>query len=49
MSRTRRLLVPLFLAAMLGALAPLTALAATDPGLGGAGHWFPSRDIGPAA
>ena len=39
MSRTRRLLVPLFLAAMLGALAPLTALAATDPGLGGAGNF----------
>lgn len=39
MSRTLRLLAPLFLAALLGALAPLTAFAATDPGLGGAGNF----------
>jgi hypothetical protein len=39
MSRTRRLLLPLFLAALLAAIAPLTAFAATDPGLGTAGNF----------
>jgi hypothetical protein len=33
-NRTRRLLLPLFLAAVVGATWPLSALAATDPGLG---------------
>jgi hypothetical protein len=36
---SRRVLVPLFLAALVGALLPLTALAATDPGLGSAGNF----------
>jgi len=35
----RRLLLPLFLAALVGAIWPLTALAATDPGLGTAGNF----------
>jgi hypothetical protein len=37
--RTRRLLLPLFLAAFAGAMWPLSALAATDPGLGSAGNF----------
>jgi len=37
--RTRRLLLPLFLTALAGAMWPLSALAATDPGLGSAGNF----------
>jgi hypothetical protein len=37
--RTRRLLLSLFLTAVVGAIWPATALAATDPGLGGAGFF----------
>ena len=39
MIRTRRLLLPLFLAAFAGAMWPLSALAATDPGLASAGNF----------
>ena len=39
MIRTRRLLLPLFLAAVAGAMWPLSALAATDPGLASAGNF----------
>jgi hypothetical protein len=39
MNRMRRLLFPLFLAALVAAITPLTALAATDPGLGTAGNY----------
>ncbi len=39
MNGMRRLLLPLFLAALVGAIWPLTALAATDPGLGTAGNF----------
>lgn len=39
MNATRRVLLPLLLTALLGALSPLTALAATDPGLGSAGNF----------
>lgn len=39
MNRTRRLLLPLLLAAAVGAAWPLSALAATDPGLGTAGNF----------
>src|ERR1700674_5937344 len=35
----RRLLLPLFLAALVGAIWPLTAFAATDPNLGTAGNF----------
>ena len=35
----RRLLLPLSIAALVGAASPLTAVAATDPGLGGAGNF----------
>jgi hypothetical protein len=35
----RRLVIPLFLVALVGAIWPLTALAATDPGLGTAGNF----------
>jgi len=37
--RVRRLLLPLFLAALVGAMWPLSALAATDPGLASAGNF----------
>jgi hypothetical protein len=37
--RKRRLLLPLFLAAFAGAMWPLSALAATDPGLASAGNF----------
>jgi hypothetical protein len=39
MNRMRRLLVPLFLAAIVAAITPLAALAATDPLLGTAGNF----------
>lgn len=39
MNRLRRLLFPLFVAALVGAFGPLTALAATDPGLASAGNF----------
>ena len=39
MNRIRRLLLPLSIAALMGASSPLTALAATDPGLGAAGSF----------
>jgi hypothetical protein len=39
MIRVRRLLLPLFLAAFVGAMWPLSALAATDPGLASAGNF----------
>jgi len=39
MNRKRRLLIPLFLAALVAAAMPLTALAATDPGLGSSGNY----------
>ena len=39
MIRVRRLLLPLFLAALVGAMWPLSALAATDPGLASAGNF----------
>jgi hypothetical protein len=38
-NRPRRLLLPLFVAALVGATWPLTALAATDPGLASAGNF----------
>jgi hypothetical protein len=38
-NRIRRFLLPLFLAALVGAIWPLTALAATDPGLASAGNF----------
>jgi hypothetical protein len=37
--RVRRLLLPLFLAAFVGVMWPLSALAATDPGLASAGNF----------
>lgn len=39
MTRVRRLLLPLVLAAVVGAISPVTALAATDPGLASAGNF----------
>jgi len=39
MNTKRRLLIPFFLAALVAAVMPLTALAATDPGLGTAGNY----------
>lgn len=39
MNGLRRLLLPLFLAALVGAIWPLTAFAATDPNLGTAGNF----------
>lgn len=39
MNGLRRLLLPLFLAALVGAVWPLTAVAATDPGLASAGNF----------
>lgn len=39
MTKTRRVLLPLFLAAAVGAAWPASALAATDPGLGTAGNF----------
>lgn len=39
MNKLRRLLLPLFVAALVGAIGPLTALAATDPGLASAGNF----------
>lgn len=39
MNRLRRLLLPLFIATLVGAFGPLTALAATDPGLASAGNF----------
>lgn len=39
MNRMRRLLFPLFLAALVAAVTPLTALAATDPLLGTSGNY----------
>lgn len=39
MNRMRRLLFPLSLAALVAAITPLTALAATDPGLGTSGNY----------
>ena len=39
MNEPRRRLLPLFLAALVVAVSPLTALAATDPGLGSAGNF----------
>ncbi|MFI5091591.1 MAG: ice-binding family protein [Candidatus Dormiibacterota bacterium] len=39
MNRKRRLLIPLFLAALVAAVTPLTALAATDPLLNSAGNF----------
>ena len=39
MNELRRLLLPLFLAALVVAVSPLTALAATDPGLASAGNF----------
>jgi Ice-binding-like len=38
-NKLRRLLLPLFVAALAGAIGPLTALAATDPGLASAGNF----------
>ncbi|HEY1455354.1 MAG TPA: ice-binding family protein, partial [Candidatus Dormibacteraeota bacterium] len=39
MNQKRRLLLPLFLAGLVAAASPLTALAATDPGLASAGNF----------
>ena len=39
MNKLRRLLLPLFVAALTGAVGPLTAFAATDPGLASAGNF----------
>ena len=39
MNKLRRLLLPLFVATIVGAIGPLTALAATDPGLASAGNF----------
>ena len=39
MNKVRRLLLPLFVATLVGAIGPLTALAATDPGLASAGNF----------
>lgn len=39
MNEMRRLLLPLFFAALVAAVSPLTALAATDPGLASAGNF----------
>jgi len=39
MNKMRRLLIPIFLAALVAAVMPLTAFAATDPGLGTAGNY----------
>ena len=39
MNKLRRLLLPLFVATLVGAIGPLTALAATDPGLASAGNF----------
>jgi ice-binding like protein len=38
-NKMRRFVLPLFLAALVGAIWPLTALAATDPGLASAGNF----------
>jgi hypothetical protein len=38
-NKLRRLLLPLFVAILVGAIGPLTALAATDPGLASAGNF----------
>ena len=39
MNKLRQLLLPLFVAILVGAIGPLTALAATDPGLASAGNF----------
>jgi Ice-binding-like len=38
-NKLRRLLLPMFVAILVGAIGPLTALAATDPGLASAGNF----------
>jgi hypothetical protein len=46
MNAIRRMLLPVSLAALLGALVPLTALAATDPGLASAGNFAVLSGVG---
>jgi hypothetical protein len=45
MNAKRRLLIPIFLAALVAAVMPLTALAAIDPGLATAGNLLSSRGL----